>query len=119
MAKLSDHGSEIARFFDPRNHALMSVRSDGVTLYRNAFSGWRVFSRMKPEYTLEQWRERKLQHIAELPRWCRDVQCLPSKHDLHEWCCDSICETPTGDRVEPDGHGPDGAPSWLLALGLI
>ena len=25
----------------------------------------------------------------------------------------------TGKRVEPDGIGPDGSPSWLLAPGLI
>jgi hypothetical protein len=29
------------------------------------------------------------------------------------------CATPSGYRVEPDGHGPDGSPSWLLVLGVI
>lgn len=43
----------------------------------------------------------------------------PSQQDLEEWSEDSGCETISGDWVEPDGWGPDGAPSWLLALGLI
>ncbi len=43
----------------------------------------------------------------------------PSMESLEEWCCDSICESVGGDRVEPDGHGEHGDPSWLLALGMI
>lgn len=38
---------------------------------------------------------------------------------LEAWAGDSVCETVTGDTVEPDGTGADGAPSWLLALGMI
>ena len=44
---------------------------------------------------------------------------LPSMHELMAWNEDGICETPTGHRVEPDGTGPDGVPSWLRALRLI
>jgi hypothetical protein len=29
------------------------------------------------------------------------------------------CMTPTGHKVEPDGFGPDGSPSWMLVLGVI
>jgi hypothetical protein len=29
------------------------------------------------------------------------------------------CMTCTGHKVEPDGHGPDGSPSWMLVLGVI
>lgn len=43
----------------------------------------------------------------------------PSMTTLEKWNWDGVCKTPTGKRVEPDGHGPDGSPSWLLALGLI
>lgn len=38
---------------------------------------------------------------------------------LEHWAYDSVCESVTGDDVEPDGEGPDGAPSWLRALCLI
>jgi hypothetical protein len=48
-----------------------------------------------------------------------EIHELPSLAELEEWMLDSVCERPTGDSVEPDGQGPDGAPSWLLALGLI
>lgn len=44
---------------------------------------------------------------------------IPDVEALEEWAHDTVCETPTGDTVEPDGYGPDGAPSWLLILGLI
>jgi hypothetical protein len=43
----------------------------------------------------------------------------PSAATLNRWTWDGICKTPTGHRVEPDGHGPDGSPAWLLALGFI
>jgi hypothetical protein len=43
----------------------------------------------------------------------------PSLAELEDWNNDGICESITGDTVEPDGHGPDGAPSWLLAMGMI
>ena len=43
----------------------------------------------------------------------------PSYATLEKWSYDSIVKTPTGKRVEPDGHGSDGSPSWLLALGFI
>jgi hypothetical protein len=43
----------------------------------------------------------------------------PSMSSLERWSYDSVCKTPTGKRVEPDGHGSDGSPSWLLVFGLI
>jgi hypothetical protein len=30
-----------------------------------------------------------------------------------------MVSTPTGKKVDPDGHGADGSPSWMLVLGLI
>lgn len=44
---------------------------------------------------------------------------LPGEEQLEAWVFDSVCETPTGFSVEPDGHGPDGCPSWLMLLGLV
>jgi hypothetical protein len=35
-----------------------------------------------------------------------------------EWN-DGACMTCTGHKVEPDGYGPDGSPSWMLVLGVI
>jgi len=43
----------------------------------------------------------------------------PTMKTLEKWSNDGVCQTPTGHRVEPDGTGPDGSPSWLLAFGMI
>ncbi len=46
--------------------------------------------------------------------WRGESYPVPSMRELERWVYDSVCETPEGDRVEPD-H-PD---SWLSILGLI
>jgi hypothetical protein len=43
----------------------------------------------------------------------------PSPNTLEKWMNNGTCKTPTGKTVEPDGHGEDGSPSWLLVMGLI
>ena len=57
-----------------------------------------------------------------LPRyvvWGGERFETPTFSEVKSWVYDSVCESLTGDCVEPDGVGPDGAPSWLLALHLI
>jgi hypothetical protein len=41
----------------------------------------------------------------------------PSVSDYSKWDCAS--RSVINEKVEPDGHGPSGAPSWELVLGLI
>ena len=43
----------------------------------------------------------------------------PSLAKLEKWSEESVCNTIFGERTEPDGHGPSGAPSWLLFMGMI
>jgi len=43
----------------------------------------------------------------------------PDEDTLWSWIADGICETLRGEPVDLDGRGPDGCPSWMLALGLI
>ena len=43
----------------------------------------------------------------------------PSATTMMKWEYDGYCKTVTGHKTEPDGHGPDGSPSWMLALGMI
>ncbi len=43
----------------------------------------------------------------------------PSMNTLEKWSNDGVAKSVTGARVEPDGYGPDGSPSWLLVLGFI
>jgi hypothetical protein len=120
MPRIAAHGPELARYFDPAHHALMSVRADGTTYIRTIASGdWHLWRRKKVDLPLEEWRVKKLAMVVALPAWCQVVKALPTMKQLELWTYDSICETPTGDRVEPDGTGPDGTPSWLMALGMI
>ncbi len=44
---------------------------------------------------------------------------VPSLTSLERMSDDGVASSVTGKRVEPDGFGPDGSPSWLLALGHI
>lgn len=44
---------------------------------------------------------------------------MPSMKSLEKWSDEGICKSVSGHRVEPDGYGPDGSPSWLLALGMV
>lgn len=44
---------------------------------------------------------------------------IPSVATLERWSDEGYCLTVTGQKTEPDGHGSDGSPSWLLALGMI
>ena len=46
--------------------------------------------------------------------WRGQEYDVPSFAQIDEWVCDSVCETPDGDMVEPD-H-PD---SWLSLLGIM
>ena len=45
---------------------------------------------------------------------------MPTMNTLQKWEWQGgYCETVTGFRTEPDGHGPDGSPSWMLVAGVI
>lgn len=119
MAKLSAHGQEFARYFSMRRRALLAFFPDGVTLIRRPFHGWKVYSRTKPGVDLAAWKADKLAKIAALPRWMRECRSLPSMASLERMAAGDDCETVSGDSIEPDGTGADGAPSWLRALGMI
>lgn len=47
------------------------------------------------------------------------LKARPSDRTINKYVYDSVVKSLTGKKVEPDGWGPDGAPSWLLVLGLI
>ncbi len=119
QSELDANGSELHRYFSIARGALISVRSNGVTLCRQVDDDWKVLSRKKVDVPLAQWVLNKTSSLSALARWQLEVDELPSLQDLMAWNEDGICETPTGHRVEPDGTGPDGVPSWLRALRLI
>lgn len=120
MAKLSAHDQEIIRFFSPARFMLKAYMADGKILGRTVFSGgWKVVGRLKPGVTPQQAAENIRQWQATQPAWVAKVKSFPSQCTLEQWISDGGCETPSGDWVEPDGEGPDGAPSWLRLLGCI
>lgn len=49
----------------------------------------------------------------------RSIIKQPSINTLQRWDEDGICNTVFGEKTEPDGYGPEGEPSWLLAMGMI
>jgi hypothetical protein len=113
-------GSELMRFVKPGHAALFSVRDNGtVWITAPGDKQWRQFAKRREDLTYEQWRARKLEHFETLPTWARNVRKLPSNATLKRWAYDTVCKSVTGHTVEHDGHGPDGAPSWLMALGYI
>jgi len=119
VSELDANGTELHRYFSVARGALISVRSNGATLCRQIDDDWKVLSRKKAECSLAQWVANKMAALNSLCRWHREVEELPSMQELMAWDEDGICETPTGHRVEPDGTGPDGVPSWLRALRLV
>lgn len=43
----------------------------------------------------------------------------PSMRSLEKWSSDGVAKSVGGKRVEPDGHDENGAPSWMLVIGII
>jgi hypothetical protein len=123
MAKVSAHGTVQVEYFSPKRRALIRFMSDGAILYRTPFSGgWKIWGHKKSAVSEEAWSaviEREREMASRLPAWCRAIRTLPSLNTMREMSCEGIAETPTGYRVEPDGRGPDGSPSWLLIFGVI
>ena len=118
-SELNANGTELHRYFSIARGVLISVRSNGVTLFLQIDDDWKVLSRKKVDVPLAEWVANKEAALISIYRWQLDVKELPSMQELMAWNEDGICETPTGHRVEPDGTGPDGVPSWLRALRLI
>ncbi len=113
-------GTELFRYFSLKKCGLISVRSTGSTYLKTMLHDWRLLALKKDEHTLEQWQRRKTTEFkASLHVWQLGVGELPSMEELGEWVSDGVCESLTGHSTEPDGYGPDGAPSWLLALRMI
>jgi hypothetical protein len=96
-----------------------SLKPTYVIKYRRVDGDWKVLARKKADFPHTQWLSGKAALVAGLDRWQREVRALPSWRELQAWESDGICDTPTGHRVEPDGQGPDGVPSWLRLLHLI
>ncbi len=69
--------------------------------------------------TLPDGRQANLSYFRAYERFGSPFTKPPTEETMWKWSDLGIACTVTGKRTEPDGHGPDGSPSWLLALGLI
>ena len=115
----STEGRELFRYFSINYRALVSVRNNGTLLQKTIGQDWKILGHKNEKTPLDEWINNKMQSFRyKLPSWAF-VSDLPSLAELDEWLMDGCCETLSGEMVEPDGIGPDGAPSWLLALGMI
>jgi hypothetical protein len=120
MATLSKHGTELCRYFSTRYYGLVSVRSDGTVLRRTPHSnGWKLYRRKKPDIPLADWCEAHRRRYEESPAWTKKHIQVPTCEELEDMARDYQCETVTGDPVDIDGYGADGAPSWIVALGMV
>ena len=43
----------------------------------------------------------------------------PSVKTMEKWSDTGIAKSVTGKKVEVDGYGPDGSPSWMVAMGMV
>ncbi len=108
------------RFFSVRLHRLISYREDGAVYIREVGSDWvRTRAPAESDEIRAERFTRAATAIRNLPDWARSITDLPSMEEIERWATDSVVEATDGEEVEPDGHSPDGAPSWLLALGMI
>lgn len=89
---------------------------DGSTIAANTVCG--ISFHNNPVATLETNGRSIRVRCASLPKYFARFK-TPSLRTLEKAMDEGICPSVTGARVEPDGYGPDGSPSWLIALGLI
>jgi hypothetical protein len=52
-------------------------------------------------------------------KYFAEFEPMPSMAALERMSNDGLCETPTGETVEPDGYDEHGCPSWLMICGLM
>jgi len=61
----------------------------------------------------------RMDGLPDYVEWRGEMYDTPDFEAVEAWVYDSVCETLDGGTVEPDGHDPNGCPSWLLALALV
>jgi hypothetical protein len=98
----------------------VSYRADGAVYVREAMSAWRRTRAPAETEAIKIERfARAATTISLMPAWARTITDLPTEAEISSWVIDAVVEATDGEEVEPDGYSPDGAPSWLLALGLV
>jgi hypothetical protein len=73
---MSEHGTELFRYFSPLVGEIISLWSDGTILVRQK-GGWRVWQYKPNEITLEDWTESQEKIYESLPEWQRQCKTAP------------------------------------------
>jgi len=91
------------------------------TLYPKGSRAEVFFSERDPTISEVEIEGRKVRlRTTSLHKYLRGFPKPPSTRALQKMDSNASGSTVTGVRnVEMDGHGPDGSPSWMLAMGLI
>lgn len=63
--------------------------------------------------------EVKISRITQAHTWLNGFRKPPTFKTLEKYSNNGIAKTPLGNSTEPDGYDSQGAPSWMLVLGLI
>ena len=104
--------------------ATVVPRGSAVTVefYANKDEAGRTYCRLHVDYVSPRGRDFTKEAlkcpIESLPTVVSGFK-MPSEKTLEKWSFDGVAQSVTGKKVEPDGIGPDGAPSWLLVLGIL
>jgi hypothetical protein len=73
---MSEHGTELFRYFSTSVGEIISVWSDGTILVRHK-GGWKVWRYKPNEITLEDWAESQGKIYESLPEWQRQCKTAP------------------------------------------
>jgi hypothetical protein len=73
---MSEHGTELFRYFSPSVGEIISVWSDGTILVRHK-GGWKVWQYKPNEIALEDWTESQRKIYESLPEWQRQCNTAP------------------------------------------
>jgi 3D (Asp-Asp-Asp) domain-containing protein len=57
--------------------------------------------------------------LVNAQKYYTGINKAPSLRTLEKYSSDGIAKTAVGEKIEPDGFGPSGAPSWMLVMGII
>lgn len=57
--------------------------------------------------------------LVNAQKYYTGINKAPSLMTLEKYNSDGIAKTVTGEKTEPDGFGTNGAPSWMLVMGII
>ena len=113
MAKLSAGQGVVFQWASTVTGASYALRPDGSILRDQGF-GWKKWGQIKVGLSVEDY----IAHRRAEPT-CLPDKRAPSWETLRKWSEDGIARATDGCKVEPDGHCPHGAQSWLLVRGVI